>query len=68
MSSTSIFVLGVSAGLEHRTTAEAHHRHAVLRRRRVARLARRRALATRLRMIASDQPRRWPIGSDAEIA
>ena len=70
MSSTSIFVLGVSPGLTRPAAADtkAHHRQDSLRRRRAARLARRRALAIRLRMMVSDQPRPWPVEPDAEAA
>lgn len=68
MSSTMVSVLGVNAGLARPTDAHAHHRHDAMRRRRAARLARRRALATRLRLMVSDQPRQWPVELDAEAA
>jgi hypothetical protein len=68
MSSTMVSVLGVNAGLARPADPHAHHRHDAMRRRRAARLARRRALAIRLRMMVSDQPRPWPIEPDAELA
>jgi hypothetical protein len=68
MSSTMVFILGVNAGLTGPVDAHAHHRRHAMRRRRAERRARRRALATRLRLMLSDQPRPWPIEPDAELA
>jgi hypothetical protein len=68
MSSTMVSVLGINAGLARPADPHAHHRHDVIRRRRDQRLARRRALATRLQMMVSDRPRPWPTEPDAELA
>ena len=68
MSSTMVSILGVNAGLTRPVDAHAHHRRHAMSRRRAARLARRRALATRLRMMVSDQPRSWPVEPDVEVA
>lgn len=68
MSSTMVSVLGVKAGLARPMDAHAHHRFDAMRRRSAVRLARRRQLAIRLRLMASEQSRPWSIEPDVEAA
>lgn len=67
MSGTMVTVLSGNPAPGRRTDPHAHHRQNAIARLRAARQARRRALASRLRLLVPARPRPWLVQPDPEV-